>query len=110
MNKFNADNSSGFASKLEASVYQILKFKQKAGLISDLRCQAPVSLTRASIGCKVDFSFTEKGKLCFAEAKGIATDRWQIIKKLWPFYAPGKLFIYTGHYRDPRLTEIVEVK
>lgn len=110
VNKYGADNSSGFSSKLEQSVYRILQFKQKAGLIKNLRCQHSVSLTRAGIGCKVDFSFEEKGKLAFAEAKGCETDRWRIIRKLWPFYAPGRLYIYKGHYLKPQLAEIVEIK
>ena len=108
MNKYNADNSNGFASKLEAEVYNILMFKQNTGLISNLRCQHSVELTRAKIGCKIDFSFEQNGILCFAEAKGMETDRWRIIKKLWRFYGPGDLYMYTGHYRDPKLSEIIK--
>ena len=109
MNKYNADSSCGFASKLEAAVYQILKFKVKAGLIKSLECQSSVELTNANIRCKIDFSYIDTVSLekCWAEAKGIETDRWQIIQKLWKFYGPGKLLIYKGSYQSPRLVEIL---
>lgn len=106
--KYRNQRTDGFSSKLEAQVYRILQFKEKAGLIKYLRCQHPVELTLAKIGCKIDFAFEENDVLCFAEAKGCETDRWRIIRKLWGVYGPGKLYIYKGSHVCPSLTEIIE--
>lgn len=112
-NKFNARKTTvdgiAFSSALEASVYSILKLKEFQGEITDLRLQHPVRLTNAKVRCKIDFSATDTktGRLCFYEAKGIVQDRWKIIKLLWKTYGPGILYIYTGSYKRPSLSEVV---
>ena len=45
-NKFNATRSNGFASKLESSLYGLLKIRELSGEISQIRCQDPVELTK----------------------------------------------------------------
>lgn len=105
--KYGNISSAGFSSKLEAAVSQIHELMVKAGSISELRCQHPAELTAAKIRCKIDFSFIEDGRLTFAEAKGVETDRWKIIEKLWRFYGPGKLYIYKGSYLNPKITEVI---
>lgn len=98
-----------FASKLEASVYQLLCLRQKAGEIHSIQCQDHVYLSRARIHYIPDFKCLDaKTKQYFwVEAKGYANDRWPTKKKLWKFYGPGRLEIWGGHYLRPCLTEEV---
>lgn len=96
-----------FDSKLEASVYAILKQRQDAGEISDLRCQHTVYLTKAEIGWRLDFSFQEAGELAFGEAKGMETPDYILKRRLWKHYGAGKLYIYKGSYQKPKLTETI---
>ena len=111
MSKYNSDSSCGFDSKLEAAVHQILQFKEKAGLICDIRCQQTVELTEAKIRCKIDFSYEDSAtkERIYVEAKGMETDRWKIIQKLWVYYGPGHLMIYRGRYEDPKLATIIYI-
>ena len=96
-----------FASKLEASVYQIIKIREKSGEIELLQTQDHVYLTRARIGYIPDFKCKclRTGDIFHVEAKGYAGERWAIIKKLWLYYGPNKLEIWTGSYSRPELTE-----
>lgn len=97
-----------FSSKLEASVYALLKLRMKTGEIKEIQCQDHIYLSRARIGCIPDFKCTlEDGSFIWVEAKGYANDRWPIIKKLWRSYGPGPLFIYMGTYLRPTLTETI---
>ena len=60
---------------------------------------------------KIDFSFLEKGRLIYSEAKGFETDRWRICVKLWKYYGPAPLEIWKGSYSAPRRIDyIVPVK
>lgn len=108
--KYKAVRTNGFASKLESSCYDMLKLMERAGELSDIKCQQAVLLTRANITCKIDFSAVENktGALVYIESKGAITDRWIIIKRLWKVYGPGKLYIYGGSYQKPRLLEVIE--
>ena len=110
VNKYGAVRSNGFASKLENAVFLILQQMEKDGEIKDLRCQHPVELTLSKIRTKVDFSYTGciDGRQYFVEAKGIETERWKIIKKLWKFYGSATLIIYKGNFRYPKIDEIIE--
>jgi hypothetical protein len=104
-----ATDGRSFHSKLERSVYEMLKLRQRAKEIQDLECQVQVRLTDAQIGTKVDFAFTLRmtGERQFAEAKGFETERWLIIRKLWKHYGPAPLEIWTGTAAKPRVTEII---
>jgi hypothetical protein len=112
MNKYNNIRSNGFASKLESAVFNMLSLLQKAKEIKDLRCQDPVELTCAKIRCKIDFSYTDvkTKQTVYVEAKGVVTERWRIIAKLWPWYGPGELLIYGGHYSNPSLIDHIKLK
>jgi hypothetical protein len=107
----NSDGRS-FASKLEMSVYSILKLREKAGEIEIVQCQDHIYLTKARIGYIADFKckFVETGDIFHVEAKGYAGERWQIIKRLWLYYGPNKLEIWTGSYLKPQLTEEINPK
>lgn len=98
-----------FDSKLEASVFDILSLLERAGHISELHHHpGTIFLTDARIQYRPDFTFFDKdGTRAWAEAKGFPTPMYQIKKKLWKFYGPGKLYIYTGSYKYPKCTDIL---
>lgn len=108
-NKYGAVRSGGKGSKLEHSVFQILQFREKAKEITDLRSQHTVILTNAKIHWACDFSFTDckTGELVYAEAKGVTTERYGIVEKLWRFYGPARLEVWRGHWKQPYLHETI---
>jgi hypothetical protein len=85
-----------FASKLEASLFGLLRLREMAGEISELKTQASVYLTDARILYKPDFSYLENGVEQFAESKGFETSDWRIKRRLWGCYGPGPLHIWKG--------------
>lgn len=108
-NKYNAMRTAGFGSKLEASVYQLLLFRQKVGEIKDIKQQVSVDLS-CGINWKVDFQFYDRirKRTMYAEAKGIETERYRICLKLWRGgHGPGPLEIYKGSYKSPKLVDII---
>lgn len=96
-----------FGSKLEAAVYKILDDRVKNGEISDLKCQVSVYLTDARILYKPDFSYIENEQVVYCEAKGIETPVWRIKRRLWKHYGLGKLVIYKGSYKYPKISETI---
>ena len=108
-NKFGAVRTNGKHSKLEASVGQILKWREMAKEIKNIRSQHTVKLTPAEIHYAVDYSFEEvkTGQLIFCEAKGVVTERYAIIEKLWRFYGPAPLQVWKGDYKRPHLYETI---
>jgi hypothetical protein len=107
-NKKQELDGHSFASKLEASVYQTLKLRMKAGEIISIQCQDHIYLTDARIGYIPDFKCQDSsGEFFWVEAKGYPNDVWPIKKKLWKSYGPGKLEIWTGSHLNPQLTEII---
>lgn len=74
-----------------------------------LQVQDHIYLTDARIGYVPDFKcqYVKEDKFFWVEAKGYANDRWPIKKKLWKFYGPGVLEIWTGSHLKPVLTEII---
>ena len=109
-NKFGAkrvqyDNFT-FASKLEASVYQLLKLDPNIEIV---QCQARVKLTKAEIVYIPDFKCLDKttNETFYVEAKGIEGERYIIIRKLWKFYGECPLIVYKGSHLNPRLYETI---
>ena len=98
-----------FASKLEAAVYALLKLREEQGDICGLKCQVQIELTKAKIVYKPDFAFIENGIAAYAEAKGFETQSWRLKKRLWKYYGPGPLYIYSGSYDRPCLVETIEI-
>lgn len=113
MSKFyNTRTGSGFSSKLEESVYQILTLREKAGEIRSITQQVTVELI-CGIRWKVDFAFIDvkTKKSVWAEAKGCETDRYRLCLKLWAGgFGPGPLEIWKGRWEKPMLVEIVTPK
>jgi hypothetical protein len=113
-NKYGAKRADGFASKLEAAVYGILLTRERLGEIKEIKRQQTVVLQDGPrehrITWKVDFSFVicSTGANAWAEAKGFETADYKIKLKLWRKNPPGRLEIYRGHYRAPKLVEVVE--
>lgn len=101
-----------FASKLEAAVFDILKWREKAGEIRDIQCQDSIYLTDARIEYRADFRFTvaTTGEVVWAEAKGFENEKWPLKRRLWIYYGPGALEIYKGTYESPKLVEVLKPK
>jgi len=108
-NKYHAKKAHragrSFDSKAEASLYDMLWLREKAGEITELKCQVQIHLTRARIIYKPDFSFIENDKLIYAEFKGFSTAIWALKKRLYKVYGPGPLRIYGGKAGYVRFTE-----
>lgn len=100
-NKFGAQRTNGFSSKLESAVFDLLTILEGAGEIRNIEKQPQVFLTRANIGYKPDFKYFDikRGIVVWVEAKGLEVGEWRLKKKLWRFYGPGPLLIYRGSYR-----------
>jgi len=102
-NKVELDGRS-FASKLEASVYCLIK-------PAVVQCQDHVYLTDARILYIPDFKCTTfDGTFYWVEAKGLETTDYRIKRRLWQHYGPGDLHIYKGSAARPFLHEIIKVK
>ncbi len=98
-----------FGSKLEAALFDELWLGVQSDLYSDLRQQVEVRLTRAQILYKPDFSVLNNvtNEIEYFEAKGFPTPVFQIKKRLWKSYGPGKLHIYGGSAKYLRFMETV---
>lgn len=77
-----------FDSKGEAYRAGQLALLQRAGEISDLQHQVTFRLSDAEITYRADFTYTEKGRMVAEDFKGVETERFRIIKKLWQHYGP----------------------
>jgi hypothetical protein len=111
-NKYGAQPTNGFPSKLEAAVYELLVDRERKCEITDIKRQQTVVLQEGSattrIAWRVDFSFVEvaTGVVVYAEAKGMAT--LDYILKLWRAKPPAPLEIYIGSYKRPKLLERIQ--
>lgn len=115
-NKYGAKPTRGFASKLEAAVYDILIERQSRGELSDIKRQQTVVLQDGPAGVriawKVDFSYmsAEDGRTVYVEAKGLETNDYVLKVKLWRNDPPYELEIYRGNWDRPRLVERIVTK
>jgi hypothetical protein len=82
------DVSRSFDSKGEAERGAMLRLLQRAGEISELQFQVTFHLTAAAIGYRADFVYVEKGRMVAEDFKGVETERFQIICRLWRHYGP----------------------
>lgn len=105
---------SGFQSKAEKSLYQLLWLRQRAGEIRNLKCQVQVYLTEAKILYKPDFYFEQNDhgewKERWSEMKGFETAVWKIKRRLWMFYGPGPLDIWKLNRSGIFFSETIDVK
>ncbi len=108
-----------FSSKLEASVYQVLLLRQKAGEITSIECQVPVLVcgtlghecdSRSKVVYIADFKCIKKdASIFYVEAKGMPTPTWQIKKRLWRHHIQIPLEIWGGSWQRPHLMETLGV-
>jgi hypothetical protein len=111
--KYNATRTShagfSFASKGEAALYDLLKLRECAGEIRNIKVQDHVYLTDARIHYIPDFKFvdTKKEIEVWAEYKGFETPEWRIKRRLWQWYGPGPLEVWKGNYKRPMLSEVI---
>lgn len=94
-------------SKLESSVCQMIYLRERAGEIRLLQVEATVYLTLARYKYIPDFRCVDvkTNEVFFIEAKGYPDKRWPTTKKLWKFYGPGRLEIWSGSHIRPTLDE-----
>jgi hypothetical protein len=81
---------------------------QKSGAVTSIQCQDHVYLTKARIGMIPDFRVTLFcGSIEWHEAKGFETTDWNIKKRLWKHYGPGKLLIWKRSGKSIKLAETI---
>lgn len=122
--KFNAtkvfQHGRYWASRLELAVYEMLLMMERGGKLTDIRCQVRVKFHTYEDGIITmipDFTALDlkTNETIFIEAKGFPTREWVRKKKAWhraqndingnPL---GKLYVYAGNWRYPKLSEIIE--
>jgi len=110
-NKYGAIRTSGFSSKLEAAVHQVLLLRQATGEIKDIKCQQSV-LLMGVVRWRIDFSAIDckSEKLFYIEAKGLSDRVFKMKLKLFKHDPPARLEIWRGSYMRPFLSEVVESK
>lgn len=106
-----------FSSRLEASVYQLLKLRERAGEVENIQCQVTVTLKEKCPTCgdeplrwKVDFSYWDPrtNSTVYVEAKGLETNHFKKQKKWFKTNRIGKLEIWKGSHEKPYLSEVIE--
>lgn len=80
------------ASKGESGRCDTLHLLQKAKEIKGLEIHPTVEIV-TGMKYKPDFTYYDHGKRIFEDFKGVETDRFRIIKKLWPHHGTGTLRI-----------------
>lgn len=105
-NKKHSLDGHSFSSKLEASIYSLIKTNQRVELV---QVQDHIYLTDARILFIPDFKIKnlETGEFEWIEAKGIETDVYRIKRRLWKVYGPGRLEIWKGSHQRPFLHETI---
>ena len=91
------DAARSFDSQGEAARANCLRLLQRGGEISDLQFQVTFRLTEAGIGYRADFVYVEKGRTVAEDFKGVETERFRLICRLWRFYGPCLLRVTKRH-------------
>ena len=111
-NKYHAERTCGYASKLEATRAQQLRLLERAGAIRNLKEQPVVHLSAAEIRYRPDFAYEEKlgsgWRLVYEDTKGVETERFKIIKKLWAHYGPGVLRVSVRERGEIKMRQEIE--
>lgn len=105
-NKFGAVRCGGFDSKLEKDYYEYLLLKEKADDISDITIHPTIEL-EPGIKYKADFSFVEGERMVWVDTKGVITDRFRLICKIWALHGPGPLRIIKRQGNKFVLTKVI---
>ena len=85
--------STMFDSRLERDRWNELEMLERAGAISDLELKPHLKLSEAEIGYTPDYGYMQDGRQVYEDAKGVETERFRIIKRLWRPYGYGLLRI-----------------
>ena len=103
--------SYGFShrSKLERAVCDQIADLEKAGELRHLAHEDTQYLSRARYKYIPDFKVEslKTGEIYWIEAKGKGDHRWPTTKRMWRFYGPGRLEIYTGKWQSPALIQTI---
>lgn len=96
-------------SKLERSVCDMNRIHELAGLVEHLAHEDTLYLSAARYRYVADFKLknAHTGEIFWREAKGQADGRWPTTKKMWKFYGFGRLEIWMGEWRNPRLAKTI---
>jgi hypothetical protein len=88
-------------SRLEMRVCLLILAKEQHGEVRLLQWQDHVYLTDGRLHCIPDFKVEDMktGEVFWIEAKGMETNRFRDIVRLWRHYGPGKLEIYKANRR-----------
>ena len=111
-----AIRNEGFSSKLEKAVYIKLKDREILGEVTDIKMQQTVRLHDLATGevrnWKVDFSCVDRatGQTIYVEAKGFEDREYIRKRNMWRKNPPGRLEIWRGTHRRPRLVEVIDPK
>lgn len=98
-------------SKLESAVCEIIRLRELAGEIKLIQVEDHIKLSGwytyipdfKCLDCKT-------GETFWIEAKGFANDRWPSTRKGWKHAGPGRLEVWKGDYRNPKLDEVIYPK
>lgn len=93
-------NGQSYASMLERNYRAYLDLLEKAGLIRDIEEQPSVDLDVCKY--KADFKYydIENKETIWVDTKGVITDRFRLIMKIWKKFGPGKLHVVVYKYRN----------
>lgn len=100
-----------YHSALEASVANVLFAQERLQELTVVKRQQHIFLY--SFGIKVceywpDFTVRlPDGEIAWIEAKGKENPDWRIKLNLWRAGGPGKLHVWSGTWRHPKLKEII---
>ena len=108
MNKYGAVLCQGYGSKLEAAVGNVLRLRERAKEIFNVRRQHSVRLGSRYWKCDFSYEDIKTKETIWVEAKGLVIREFLWIKEMWKLIGPGTLEIWGGDYRRPYTIEIVE--
>lgn len=97
-NKYKAvRTASGFPSQLEETHYADLLYREKAGLVRDVKRYPSIELM-PGLRWKPDFGLYDLklGQYVIEESKGVEGERFAVIKQVWRCIGPHLLRIYKG--------------
>lgn len=118
--KHRSNNKYGMSpngSKLEKSVGEMLRLREMAGELRDVKeqvrvqicCQNPDCEHKMRIQSIVDFSAfdVKANETIYIEAKGLETTDYRIKRRLWMHFGAGPLHVYKGSYHRFTLSEVI---
>ena len=85
-----------------------LDILMRAGEIFDLDTQPRIEL-EPGVFYKPDFSFTEHGRRVYVDVKGVETERFSLICRIWRNWGPGPLRIVKRSARNRGFMVVREI-